>query len=425
MSSPMLEYNKEESNAYSFFVYAIRSPLTRDYYLRRLRIFFNYINLLPGGTIEERCNLFAVQGVKDPNLAEIYIIKFLQYQKERVQREEITGATLRNFVKAIKLFCEMSDIAVKWKKITRGLPKMRRHADDRAPTIDEIQKICEYPDRTIKALVYTMASSGIRLGAWDFLRWEHIVPIKREGKIVAAKIIVYPGDDEEYFSFITPEAYFQLEKWMNYRVESGEKIDKKSWLMRQLWNTKEGHYHHGIIKDAAKLQPSGVKRLIEDSLWTQGIRRKSNLRRNRYEFQADHGFRKWFKTRCEIGGMKSINIEILMGHSIGVSDSYYRATEQELLVDYIRAVDYLTISKEHKLEKEIGTVIEESKDRFKRVASELGEREMEIRMLQEKDLSYSDALAAFADKLEELSEKLQFLETNIADQTKSRELIVG
>jgi len=34
----------------------------------------------------------------------------LQFQKERVQREEITGATLRNFVKSIKLLCEMSDI---------------------------------------------------------------------------------------------------------------------------------------------------------------------------------------------------------------------------------------------------------------------------------------------------------------------------
>jgi hypothetical protein len=36
----------EESSAYSLFVYAIRSQITRDYYLRCLRIFFNHINLL-------------------------------------------------------------------------------------------------------------------------------------------------------------------------------------------------------------------------------------------------------------------------------------------------------------------------------------------------------------------------------------------
>ena len=87
-----------------------------------------------------------------------------------------------------------------------------------------------------------------------YLRWGHIKPIKREGKIIAAKIIVYPGDDEEYYSFITPEAYYHLEKWMIYRAECGENIDEKSWVMRQLWNTKEGHYHHGTIKDGAKLQ---------------------------------------------------------------------------------------------------------------------------------------------------------------------------
>jgi hypothetical protein len=68
---------------------------------------------------------------------------------------------------------------------------------------------------------------------------------------------------------------------------------------------------------------------MEDVLWTQGIRKKLNLKRNRYEFQTDHRLRKWFKTRCEISGMKSINIEILMGHSIGISDSYYKITGGE------------------------------------------------------------------------------------------------
>jgi hypothetical protein len=82
-----------------------------------------------------------------------YIIKFLEFQKERVEKWDITGATLRNSVKSLKLFCEMTDIPISWKKITRGLPKSRRHADDRAPTIDEIQKICEYPDRRIKGIV--------------------------------------------------------------------------------------------------------------------------------------------------------------------------------------------------------------------------------------------------------------------------------
>ena len=34
----------------------------------------------------------------------------------------------------------MSEIPIHWKKITRGLPKSRKYADDRAPTIEEIQQ---------------------------------------------------------------------------------------------------------------------------------------------------------------------------------------------------------------------------------------------------------------------------------------------
>lgn len=71
--------------------------------------------------------------------------------------------------------------------------------------------------------------------------------------------------------------------------------------------------------------------------------------KRRHEFQTDHGFRKWFKTRCELAGMKPINIEKLMNHSIGISSSYYRATEGELLEDYLKAVEVLTISQENKL----------------------------------------------------------------------------
>ena len=41
--------------------------------------------------MEERCNFFAENGMKDPNWAFHNIIKFLQFQKERVERCEITG----------------------------------------------------------------------------------------------------------------------------------------------------------------------------------------------------------------------------------------------------------------------------------------------------------------------------------------------
>jgi integrase len=202
------------TNAYSLFVYAIRTQITRDYYLRRLRTFFDFIKILPNAKIDRRCNNFAALANKDKEWTFNKIIGFLQFQKERVQRKEITAATLYNFVKALKLFCEMSDVPVSWKKITRGLPKVRSFANDRAPTIEEIRKMIEYPDRRMKAIIFPMASSGIRLGAWDYLRSKDIEPIMKEDQIVAAKVTVYAGEEDQYFSFITPESFYELERWI-------------------------------------------------------------------------------------------------------------------------------------------------------------------------------------------------------------------
>jgi hypothetical protein len=122
----------------------------------------------------------------------------------------------------------MADIPVTWKKIARGFPRGKSYADDRIPTIDEIQKLLEYPDRRIKAIVYTMTSSGIRLGAWDYLKWGQVRPIEKDGQVVAARILVYSEEDEEYFSFISKVAYNALKEWMKYREESGEIIDENS-----------------------------------------------------------------------------------------------------------------------------------------------------------------------------------------------------
>jgi integrase len=119
------------------------------------------------------------------------ILKFLHSQKERVEKKEITASTLRNYAKTIKMFCEVTDIIIQWEKITRVLPRGKRYADDRAPTLDEIHKIIEYPDRRIKPIVYTMASSGIRVGAWDHLKWSHVSPIIRDSKYLLQKKLTY------------------------------------------------------------------------------------------------------------------------------------------------------------------------------------------------------------------------------------------
>ena len=90
---------------YNMFVYAIRSPYTKESYFRRLRRFFDAINFCEGETMDKRCNTFAYRGKNESNWALCNILKFLHFQKERVEKKEITASTLRNYVKTIKMFC--------------------------------------------------------------------------------------------------------------------------------------------------------------------------------------------------------------------------------------------------------------------------------------------------------------------------------
>jgi integrase len=382
------------TDPYSMFLFALRSPKTREKCTGRLRMFFDFIGI-PGDSMVERSKVFCDRAKNNANengrWAFSCIIQYMQHQKERAERKEITAGTVKNYFQVIKLFCEMSDISVPWKRISRGLPKSRKFADDRAPTIDEISKMLEYPDRRIKAIIYTMASSGIRVGAWDYLKWKHIIPIQQNGQVIAAKLIVYAGENDEYFTFISAEAYNELEKWKEYRILSGESVDVNSWVMRNIWNTKKG-YTRGLVSSPVKLKSEGVKRLVEDALWTQGLRKKLDSNKKRHEFQTDHGLRKWFKTRCELAGMKPINIEILMNHSTGISDSYYRATEAELLEDYLKAIDSLTINNQNRLQKQVAVLSEKSSQESIEMKTKLYERDNDIAELKA-------AVAFLADKV--------------------------
>jgi hypothetical protein len=335
------------------FLFAIRADETRRQYLSKLKAFFDFLDL--SGSMEEQAQKFVILATKDPGFALLSLMRFVNFHKDRVLKKEITESTLRNYFKPVKLFCEVNEIQVNWKRLAKGIPRARKASNDRAPTLEEIRKLANYPDRRIKPILYTMVSSGIRLGAWDHLRWGDVEPVIRDGVIVAAKMVVYSGDAEQYQTFITPEAYHALKDWMDYRTMAGEKITNESWVMRNLWDAT--HYHRGLATHPDKLKSTGLKRLVERALWAQGIRKPLKDGTRRHEFKADHGFRKYFKTRAE-QVMRPVNVEILMGHSIGISDSYYRPTEKDLLEDYLKAVDSLSILTETKIKADLEKAIE-------------------------------------------------------------------
>jgi hypothetical protein len=75
--------------------------------------------------------------------------------------------------------------------------------------------------------------------------------------------------------------------------------------------------------------------------------------------------------------MNSINIETLMAHSIGISDSYYRATKEEILQDYLKAESYLTINVESELREQLYKM-EQASTTTTALESKLSQKESEI-----------------------------------------------
>ena len=126
---------------FSRFEFGIKAEETRQKYVRRLDIFFDFYNV-EGKSIKEKSKNF-LKYTKENGTEKItdLIIGYMSYQVGRANKKIISKSAVRNFYKPIKLFCEMNDIVLNWKKIARGLPRVREAANDRAPTLEEMQKL--------------------------------------------------------------------------------------------------------------------------------------------------------------------------------------------------------------------------------------------------------------------------------------------
>ncbi len=139
--------------------------------------------------------------------------------------------------------------------------------------------------------------------------------------------------------------------------------------------------------------------LISKALFQQNVRPLLKEGQKRHEFKTAHGFRKFFKTQAE-QYMKAANVEMLMGHDLGISKSYYKPQEKEVMGDYLKAVKNLTIQKNDniQLEKEIDELREKNDNNEHIIKSKL----------QEKD----DALVALSDQVMILMREVQNMKNN-------------
>jgi hypothetical protein len=97
---------------------AIRNPITRDQYERRLIGFLKTVKMTP--------DEFVAKAKSRRHAIEKIVISFISAENNRVENREVTAGTVGNIIKAVKTLLEMNDVtSVNWKKIKRVLPKVR------------------------------------------------------------------------------------------------------------------------------------------------------------------------------------------------------------------------------------------------------------------------------------------------------------
>jgi hypothetical protein len=90
--------------------------VTREKYQKRFEKFFDFLHI-EEKTIEEKSNVFVdVSRREESGWLLNQVLKFMQFQLDRFNNKEITGSTIRKYLKSIKLFCELADFSIRGKK---------------------------------------------------------------------------------------------------------------------------------------------------------------------------------------------------------------------------------------------------------------------------------------------------------------------
>jgi integrase len=293
-----------------------------------------------------------------PKLIESQIINYIVSLK---QNDKIAAASIRVYLAAILHFYLMNDIILNKRKITMYIGESVRKQKDRAYTTQEIQRLLEFCDERAKAIVLLLCSTGVRIGAIPDLQLKHLRPTLEKG---IYQLIIYEGTKDEYYTFCTPEAAKAVDNYLDYRQRCGEKLNENSPLLREQFDINDQF----AIRYPKKMKLRTMQHLLEERLNRSGVMPSGKLIEGdrhgikRNPVARSHGFRKFATTNMIRAKLNPEAREMLLGHSIGLSNAYYRPDESEVLAEYMKAVDLLTINEENKLRREVETLkVEKSK----------------------------------------------------------------
>jgi len=265
----------------------------------------------------------------------------------------------------------MNDVVLNKKKIGKYLGEHIMSHRDRAYTTEEISRALNVCDERVKVIILLLASSGLRIGALAGLQVKHLT---EQPEFNIYRLSIYEGSKEEYYTFCTPEAKKAVDDYLNYRKRCSEKINASSPLIREQFD-KDDMF---AVNHPREMSRNGIQTVLKNILVKAGLRvvlRETEIQfrkgRMRKEVSMAIGFRKFYNTNLVRAKVNPLIKEIILGHRTGLDDNYFRPQTDEILEEYIKAVNLLTINEQNRLKMQVEQLTEKNRENEQSLKSEL------------------------------------------------------
>jgi integrase len=330
--------------SYRIFIEGLKSAVTKAAYTFALQKYMKYLK------IDNPDDLLKYQD--NPKFIQNQIIDYLIHLKN--PPISLRYATRSQYLAAIMTYYDLNEVILNKKKIYRYLGEEEKPIENRGYTREEIAKMLDVCDERVKALILLLSSTGVRIRAIVDLKLEDLTSIPN---FDLYRVKVYSDSKQSYFVFITPEASKAINTYLSYRERYGERLTSKSPLFRDQFDRNDPDSIHNV----KPLKLRAVERLISRTIEKSGLRtveRQTELQhgehgRIRKDVRLTTGFRKFFDTQLIYADVRPAIKEMFMGHSIGLDDNYFKPSENDVLEEYLTAVDWLTINEENRLKRQV------------------------------------------------------------------------
>ena len=311
--------------------------------------------------------------------------------------KKLSHTTLMNAYSAIKKFFAINGIKLDWEQISNNCLGRKngnsngKIIEDRVYTKEEIIQLLDHADLRMKVIILTMLSSGIRVGGLADLKIKDLQYIE---KFQIYKINVYSFDSKEkYVTYCTPECASIINKYLEYRKKIGDSIAPESPLIYLKTSKANGYkkeriedhyFDKHISSDSMQQSVSRLQRKSQLIPKQSGEKDPTKRAQIRKPMMRCHAFRKIFDTICIENNVNHYVKEKLLGHTakLGLDVNYFRPTESQLLNEYLKVVNDLTINDENRLSKQIKELQEKNQNKDYIIKGKLQEKEQEINDLK-------------------------------------------